>query len=379
MSDFSKAVTANPFGRRQFLRGGALTAGAVLLGAGCSAKPENARTNTGSTTAGTKPAADATGSIRVMVWSGLVEPIVREQAVVPFNKKYPNVKVELEVGTNADLYPKLLAAKGSAQYAGAMMNDLFSARGNMDGMWAPPNLTIMENAKEVPAELNPPGGFAIALMLTGQGLIYNPDEVEAPTSWKDLYRPEYAGRVVMSDGYFGAYSMASLIEGGDVNDIPGGIEVWKKYRRNIGAWTNSEGQKAELISSGSMWIAPGFGAWAEQEIAKGRKIAFAAPEEGQIRWSGSLQVLGGVEEVDSGLVAAFFDEFYSREFQEQFVKQGFFIPARADVEIPSDIADRSQAVMTASEARKALVPYDVEAVAKSQRDYTAQIQRTLKA
>lgn len=364
--------------RRRFLRGTVLLGGAAALGAGCGATPNESSDTASPDDASGTVAADAEGQIRVMVWSGLVEPIVRENAVAPFNEKYPNATVELEVGTNADLYPKLLAAKGSAQYAGAMMNDLFSARGNLDGMWATPNMDLMENANEVPEELNPAGGFAVALMLTGQGIIYNPDEVEPPTSWTDLYRPEYEGRVVMSDGYFGAYSMAAMIDNGDVDDIPAGIEIWQKYRQNVGAWTNSEGQKAELISSGSMWLAPGFGAWTEQEIAKGRNVAFAAPEEGQIRWSGSLQMLNGVEGDDAGLVQALFNEFYSREFQEQFVSQGFFIPARQDVEIPADIAERSQAVMTTAEAQEQLVPYDVEAVAENQRDYTAQIQRTVK-
>ena len=41
-----------------------------------------------------------------MVWSGLVQPIVSEYALKPFQAKYPKVTVQLQVGTNAEAYPK---------------------------------------------------------------------------------------------------------------------------------------------------------------------------------------------------------------------------------------------------------------------------------
>ncbi len=327
-----------------------------------------------------KPGADTEGSIRVMVWSGLVEQIVKENAVKSFNQKYPKVKVELEIGTNADLYPKLVATRSNPQFDGAMMNDLFSAVGNQDDMWQKFDPELVPNAASIPADLNPPGGFGYALMLTQFGLAYNPEKVpNPPQSWADLYKPEYKGRIAMSDGYFASYQLAALLEGDKTMDVEKGIQVWQKYKDNIGTWSNAEGQKAELVSRGEMWLAPKFGAWTEQEKVQGKNELFTIPKEGAIQWLGALQVIKGVSPQNAELAQLFFNEWYSKEFQQALVKQGFYIPARADVDIPAELKGTSPAIMTADEAKQKLLRYDVEAVAKKQREYTALIQRTLKA
>lgn len=364
-------------GRRQFLQG-TLAAGTVALLASACGNDSSPDASGASAAVSVGPDTEAT--IRVMIWSGLIEPIIQQYALPEFKKQYPKANVEPEISTNAEFYPKLLATKDSApQYAGAMMNDLFCAVGNLDGMWAAPNISNMPNATKIPENLNPPGGFGHTVFLTGLGIAYNPDKIEKPTSWADLYRPEYAGRVAMSDGNMGAYCMASYVDGGDVNDVLNGIKVWEPHKANIGAWSNSEGQRAEMISSGSIWLTPSYGAWAEQERVKGRKIAFAAPDEGMLSFYAALQLIRNAAATETALTEAFFNLLYGREVQEQFVKQGYFIPALTEVEVPDSLKAESAAVMTSAEASEKLVQYDVATIAQQQRQYTAAIQRTLNA
>jgi putative spermidine/putrescine transport system substrate-binding protein len=331
-------------------------------------------------TFGAAPAVDAgtAATVRIMVWSGLVQPIVADFAVKPFQTKYPKVTIQQQVGTNAEFYPKLLATRSKPQFAGAMMNDLFEARGALDGLWQKIDLSLLPNAAKVPAKLNPPDGYAIALMLTPYGIAYNPEKVGTPpTSWTDLYKPEYKGRVVMMDGFFGAFQMAALIDGHKDMDVTTGIKIWEKYKDNIGAWTNSEAQKAELLTRGDLWLAPKFGAWTEQEVRQGYKEKFVVPKEGAIQWMGSLVVVKGIPEQEAAVTQRFFNEWYTKEFQTKLVTEGFFIPARDDLEIPTAVKT-SPAVMTATEASQKLIRYDVRTVAQTQREYTSLIQRTLK-
>jgi putative spermidine/putrescine transport system substrate-binding protein len=350
-----------------------------FLGAGVAAGAGALLPNVRGAEAAAKVDASTDASVRVMVWSGLVQPIVSEYALKPFQAKYPKVTVQLQVGTNAEAYPKLLATRSKPQFAGAMMNDLFQARGSLDGLWQKVTLDVLPNAAQIPAKLSPSDGQAIALMLTPYGIAYNPEKVPTPpTSWTDLYKPEYKGRVAMMDGFFGAYQMAALIDGDKDMDIGRGIKIWEKYKANIGAWTNSEAQKAELLTRGDMWLAPKFGAWTQQEIRQGYKEKFVMPREGAVQWMGSLVVVKGISEQDTAVTQAFFNEWYTKEFQTRLVTEGFFIPARADVEIPAAIKG-SPAVMTASEASEKLIRYDVRLVAEKQREYTSQIQRTLKS
>jgi spermidine/putrescine-binding protein len=56
--------------------------------------------------------------------------------------------------------------------------------------------------------------------------MYNPDRVEAPTSYTDLWNPKYRGRVAMHDVYFDAWAMTSVATGGPPS-VEDGIKAWK--------------------------------------------------------------------------------------------------------------------------------------------------------
>ena len=364
----------NPLNRRGFLKLGAV-AGAAGAAAACGSGGDTPATGAAT---GSADLAALTATLRLMCWSGLIEPIVKDYAISEFSKTYGNAKVELEINTNAEWYPKMMATKAQGEYAGGMVNDLFCARGNLDKAWAKPDLANMPNAKSVPAKLNPPGDLGVTVFLTGGGISYNPDKIKSITSWTDMYRPEYKGRVAMSDGGFMPFAMASVADGGDPNDIKRGVDIWAKYKDNIGAWAASEGQRAEMVSSGTMWLTPSYGAWAEQERVKGRTLKFAAPEEGMLGFYAAMQIIDGISGQEKALTEALFNQFYSEATQAQFVKQGFFIPARSGVAVPEDIRAQSAAVMTADEAAAKLVQYDPEKMAAEQRELLTYIQRNLK-
>jgi hypothetical protein len=82
-----------------------------------------------------------------------------------------------------------------------------------------------------------------------------PDKVEEPKSWTDLWNPKYKGRVSMWDVYYDAYIMAGVVTGKGP-DIEAGIKAWAPHKENIGAWVNSPTAEEDLVSRGEMWLAP---------------------------------------------------------------------------------------------------------------------------
>lgn len=370
------AASSRNINRRTFM-GGAAAIGIGAL-AGCASINDSAgKSNQSPDAKAVPPTKSSRGTIRVMVWSGLVEPIVREVVLPAFAEKFPNAHVELEVGTNSDLYPKLLASRENPQYTGCMVNGLYAARGRLDGLWSDVDAELIPNASKVPESALTRGELGVPFMLTGAGINFNPTKVaSAPSSWTDLFDDEYRNRVVMSDGIFEAYQMASVAAGGDVEDVERGIDEWAPHKENIGAWANASGQKSSMLDAGDVWLSAEYGAWSGQQQLQGLDVRFAVPEEGLTQWMGTVKTVSGVDAKLAGLTAAFFDEFYTPDFQRALMTKGFFIPVRPEVEVPDK--RMSPALMTLDEATRTLVQYDFMSVAKRQRDYTREIHLGLK-
>lgn len=372
------SISHNQISRRGMLRGSAAV-GLLGLAAGCARASDSLGDK--SETQPDPPIAptpDTTGTIRVMIWSGLVELLVRGSAIPAFQKKYPRAVVQLEIGTNSEQYPKLLASRANPTFTGLMTNGLYAARGQLDGMWQPHPSNLMPNAAKVPESVIPAGDLGIPFLLTGRGISYNPGKTSKPTSWRALQDPQFKRRVAMSDGGFDAYMMAAFLAGQPLENIPFGIDQWVPHKDNIGAWSNASGQKAALLNSGDLWIGDEYGAWADQQRAQGLQVRFAVPEEGLVHFMGTTKLVKGTDPALAGLTAAFFNEFYTPEFQEAAMRQCFMIPVRNEVVIPDQVRENASCVMSLDEANQRLKKYDLVAVAKRQRDYTSTIIKKLK-
>ncbi len=320
-------------------------------------------------------AADA-AEITVFAWPGLVPDILKEASIAPFKKSHPEVNIKLDVSTNAVMYPKMLAARSNPVISGGMFNDIFIQKGIVDGLWEKPRDEWMPNRKHVPAELMPPGGYGTIFQFSPFGIMYNPDKVDTPTSWGDLWNPKYKGRVVMWDSYFDAYVAAAVMAGKGPN-VEEGIKLWAPHKQNVGAWTTSPTKTEDEVARGEMWLAPHWGAWVEQAKTQGKKLAFTIPKEGAVQWAGHMVAVTGFTPKVVELTQRYLDTWNAAECQLQWVKKGFFGPANRSVKIPAELL-KLEAMMTPDDAAKKLIRYDVKAVGERIPQLKALIDRTLK-
>ncbi|MBI1846150.1 MAG: extracellular solute-binding protein [Candidatus Rokubacteria bacterium] len=320
--------------------------------------------------------ADEAAELTIFAWPGLVPDILKERSVAPFNRTYPKVNVKLDISTNATMYPKMLASKANPVISGGMFNDVFVQRGMGDGLWVKPNDEWMPHRKEIPPDIMPPGGYGTIFQQTPFGLMYNPDKVEKPRSWADLWDPKYKGRVEMWDIYFDAYIAAAVMSGKGPS-VEEGIKLWAPHRQNIGAWTMSPTKVEDDVSRGEMWLAPHWGSWAEQARSQGKKVAFTIPKEGAVQWGGHMVTVAGFSPKVTELTQRYLDTWNSEECQLGWVTKGFFGPANRKVKIPAEML-KLEAMMTAEDAAKKLIRYDVKAVGERMTKLKAMIDQTLK-
>jgi len=322
-------------------------------------------------------AAEEVATLTIFAWPGLVPEILRESSITPFNRNYPKVTVRLDISTNAVMYPKILASRNNPVISGGMFNDIFAQKGIADGLWVKFDDANVPHRKNIPAEIMTPGGYGITFQLTPFGLMYNPDRVEKPTSWADLWDPKYTGRISMWDSYFDAYIAGAVISGKGPN-VEEGIKIWAKYKQNIGAWVVSPTTEEDLVHRGEIWIAPHWGAWAEQARVQGKKVAFTIPKEGAVQWAGHMQCMTGFPPKATELSQKYLDTWISDECQLAWVQKGFFGPASKTVKIPPGMLGL-EAILPAEEAAKRLIRYDVRYVGENIPKLKALIDRTLKA
>ncbi len=258
-----------------------------------------------------------------------------------------------------------------------MFNDLFSARGSIDKMWAKINPEWMPNSQRVPTDLLLPGGDGITFQQTPFGIMYNPDRVEAPTSWTDLWNPKYEGRVAMWDAYFDAYAMAAVATGKSPS-VEDGIKAWEPHRKNIGIWSTSPIAEEDLVHRGEVWVAPHWGAWTEQARMQGKRVAFAYPKEGATLWSNQVHSCVGFAPKVTELAQRYLNVWLSDECQSSWLTNALISPAIGSLAIPPEL-QKNPAVVSASDAGKKLIRLDAHKVAAKFAATKALIERTLKS
>ncbi len=321
------------------------------------------------------PAGDV-AQITILSQPGAVPDILRDATIPQFRRTHPATEVRLEISTNAAGYPRMLTQRSNPVISGGMFNDIFAQRGIADQMWVKFNPEFVPNAKKLPPGMETPGGFGIPFHLTPFGIMYNPDRVEEPKSWNDLYDPKYRGRVAMWDAYYDAYIMAAIAAGKGPS-VEEGIRAWQPHKANIGAWVNSPVVAEEMVARGEMFAAPHWGSWMAQSRARGLRLAFTVPREGAVQWTGHMQSCAGFSPRATELTQRYLDTWLSDECQMAWITRGFFSPASAAVQVPEAMRAES-VIMAAEESQRRLVRPDFTQIGPNMPRLTAMIVRTLK-
>lgn len=139
------------------------------------------------------------------------------------------------------------------------------------------------------------GAFVAAHVI---GIAYNPTTVkEAPTSWEDLWKPEYKGRVGITNlnSGLGTAFLAEIarLRGGSAENFDPGFAAMKELLPNIAAIAANPGALATLFQQGEIDIAFNFLSAVEPLRQRGVDIAFARPKEGFILLRNSMHIIKG--------------------------------------------------------------------------------------
>jgi spermidine/putrescine transport system substrate-binding protein len=121
----------------------------------------------------------------------------------------------------------------------------------------------------------------------GGPMVYDPT-VLTPTSWFDLEKPEYKGKIAMFDDAVGMMLTASImVSGAEVASLvtPEQLEKVKQYciklkKDHARAIFPSYGEGADAMVRGEVVMTLGGAEWLPAIVAEKKKLAYAYPKEG---------------------------------------------------------------------------------------------------
>ena len=263
-------------------------------------------------------------SINLMTWGGLWGDGVAQSVDVAFAKKF-GVKVVQDRGAPAERITKIKVN---------VNNQIFDLIQLVDGMIP---LAIAQGAVE-PLNKNSPNYTNLPDMLpnlvgthflgnnySALGVCYNTKEVKNPvTSWADLWRPEFKGRVVIPDvsHSIGTHIVAigAIAAGKDPKDADAGFDMLKKLIANEPIIAKDTDTIMSALSSGEALAGLLYKSQTYTVLdRKQEPVAWAYPKEGAISVSWGTAIAKGTKNMD--LAEKYMNECIAAENQTWYAEK----------------------------------------------------------
>lgn len=135
--------------------------------------------------------------------------------------------------------------------------------------------------------------YAVPYLWGTTGIGYDSDHVEAPTSWKALFDPRYAGKISVIDSKGDVFDQALLAAGMDINstDKPAIRErVYPMLRAQKELLRAYDANPARALVSGETWIAQIDSGDLFRAQKQRPSLRYVIPDEGAVLWIDYLAI-----------------------------------------------------------------------------------------
>lgn len=244
------------------------------------------------------------GALNVFEWSGYELP----EFWAEFAAKHPDVKVDFSFfGEDAEAFAKLQTG---------FVTDLVHPCSGWWQLYVDNNLVQPLDVSRLAHFASMPEAFTSLGNFNGQqyfipwewgyeSILVRTDKVQTiPTSWADLWNPEYAGHVAIYDSGEAQHIVASLVLGYEAfNTTPEQDEaiVQKliELKPNLLTYWTDYTEVVQLVASGDVWVAGS--AWPDSLLLlqdEGVPVAYITPVEGRIGYVCGFGIPSSAKNVD---------------------------------------------------------------------------------
>ncbi len=321
-------------------------------------------------------AALAQQHLTVAGYGGSYEQVMRTSVIPPFEREN-NVKIDYLTGNSSDNLARMQAQRGNQSVGVAVMDDGPMVQAVSLGLCQKLPDAVRDTVYPI-AVLGDDHAVGTGFGFTGityNKKIFAERHLPIPTSWADLARPEYKGRLSIPgiDNTYGIHTLAMLsrINGGGEKDIAPGLKVMRQQvNANVLAYESSPGKMSEMFQSGEIWLA----VWGSSRVAamqqSGFPLEMVRPKEGGVVLMTAGCAITGSPAPE--LATKFLAHLISQPVQQAFAAQYGAGPTNKATVLPPDVASR---VIYGEDQVRQLIGLDWDVVNRNRADWTRRWQR----
>ena len=203
------------------------------------------------------------------------------------------------------------------------------------------NLLHELNTSEIPNLANVLPNFsrsyAVPQAFSAKVIVYNPDKMPAPKSFRDLWSGSYAGKIGLADLLsLSVIESAALIAGGNARNYEPGKEKLLELKASGVKLYPSNEALAVAIASGDVWATIMWRARAHQWKKAGLPVASVVPEEGATPIT--FEAASPRNAPNKTCAMAFLNQALDPVAQAEFAARIGYSPTVENVKLPPELA-----------------------------------------
>lgn len=319
------------FSRRTMIKGFAASA-ALMAAGGAASRRAVAAPNVAKGTVFT-----------VSTWGGTSQAAVKNRIGEEFERA-TGATIAYDVGILGTRYSKLIAQRANPTADIFFCSDEALASGLAAGVLDPVRKKSLSNLPEVAdwsMSVKSPSADTVAgvpYAMIALLMAYNPEKVKtAPTSWNDLWNPDFAGKFSLISPAHSVMppflQVISEMNGGSATNIAPGLAKLAQLRP--GKLHVVYPDWAGLLKSGEIIMATELTSYLDVMRSQGYPIEYAVPKEKGIGLMNFVGVIKGTKNTE--LAEYFLDLTISQQGQLGLASDLYISPINAKLDMPSDL------------------------------------------
>ncbi|NKK72827.1 extracellular solute-binding protein [Rhizobium leguminosarum bv. viciae] len=308
----------------------------------------------------------------VGIWGGAQEKIVKEYVEKPLVEKY-GCKVSYVLGGTGDRRARAYAERGRPSFDVLYLNIYESRQAVKDGVTQEASPAVKNFEALYPSARK--GGYGVAF--NPCTVVYDKRKASKPiTSWKDIWNPEWKGRIAWPDG-LGAEGISALMMtarawGGTEKDFDLVVEKVKQLKP-FAAIQASQAQLFEMFDQGICDLSVEFGSFTRSYVeSRNPNIEIAAPVEGQALAMNVACITQGTK--NQKLAEEWINLHLSEPCMLAYARQIYYSPTVNNIIIPDDLKSK---LIVGDEQVAKLVDFDWDLINSSRAKWQARYDREI--
>jgi putative spermidine/putrescine transport system substrate-binding protein len=305
--------------------------------------------------------AAATGQAVVGTWGGDYQDLLQKFVADPLLKP-AGVEIVFDTANDTVRKTKLMAEKRLPR--GSMDIVALTAAGSYEmfqnGTLAELDPALIPNLKYVQPKLRTK--YSVPHIYTGRVILYNPSKIKvAPSSYADLWNPEYAGKVGVIDiQYQTTIESAALISGGSLTNYePGKDKLLELKKLGVKVYPTNEAM-AQALKTEEVWMCIMWKARGVMWQNAGIPIEIANPKEGIVLYISDMSIPKNARNKEAA--HAWLNSILDPAPQRAFAQAMGYNPTVENADVPVELQGR---ISFAKEIQDKYLVQDQEYLAKT--------------